>query len=399
MELQAPRREEHLETLAELFAVTFSDYWDRRRYVQDGYIEHSDYDWTASRIGIVDGEVATHFGVWDRQMRIGDVPVRVAAVGAVATLEHHQKQGLMAQTAAGCVDALKGAGYELSLLFGIPGFYHRFGFVRSFADGTFRINTRDVVLPQTQPSFTSGEADVPALSAAYNEENASVTGTWVRPTYGTNRKPATCQFYQFDEGYLFVQRKGDELQVVDCVGEPARVVAIAALIARQEICPTISFPFLPRRSPTGEYLQTLRHRYEVFREVSGGPMFKMVNLVATSEKLLPLWTRRLAEGGWGSYNGTLLLAGDGEAIVLTIRNGTAATVQPLDADRIAKAASSDQYSGVLSAGTSLVRFYVGDDLPQRIVHQSGATARGDAGFLLPVLFPFEEPSTILWDRF
>jgi len=42
---------------------------------------------------------------------------------------------------------------------------------------------------------------------------------------------------------------------------------------------------------------------------------------------------------------------------------------------------------------------VGDEPPERIVRQAGTTIAGDGQFLMHILFPYQEPSTILWDRF
>ena len=396
MELQSPKPDEHLETLAQMFAATFSTYWDRRRYVHDGYIAGSDYDWNASRVGVEDGEVATHFGVWDRRMRIGSAAVRVAAIGAVATLEHHRKRGLMAKTAANCVDRLSEAGYDLSLLFGIPGFYHKFGYVRSFPNSMFYLDVRDNPGAEKAPELTEGGEDIAAFSEQYNRENEGVTGTWVRPTYGTNRKPGTYKLYRFSAGYIYVQRSEDELQVVDCAGPPDQVVAAGRELARGELCPTLVFPFLPPRSAVGEYIRTLRHRYDLRHEAGGGPMFKTVNLAATTRKMLPVWTERLRAAGWGDYSGTLGLISDAEAVVLTITEGIAAACQAEEPESVRK---SGEWSGVVDAGASLVRFYVGDEPVHRVVRQSGATLSGHAAHLAPVLFPHEEPSTVLWDRF
>ena len=62
MELQSPDRNRHHGAITGLFAQVFSDYWDWYDYMPDGYLDDSPYDWGASRVGMVDGELATHFG-------------------------------------------------------------------------------------------------------------------------------------------------------------------------------------------------------------------------------------------------------------------------------------------------------------------------------------------------
>ncbi len=399
MQLTAPTPD-RIDALAGLFAVTFSDYWDRRRYVHDGYIADSPYDWAASRIGVEDDRIVTHFGVWDFGMRIGSAECRMAGIGAVETHDEYRKRGLMAQTAADCVSGLKEAGYDLSLLFGIPGFYHRFGYVRSFGEGTFSLTTRDLAEPEHAPEYTPYTGDVASLAAMYNAENSGVTGTYVRPTYRRNRKPKTFRIYAFDGGYVVAGRARDTIELCDCAGDPATIVAILRDLAVRELCTEISLVFLPRRSRLGEYVQTLSHRFTLSRNQSGGPMFRLVNLPALTNKLIPVFNERLAAAGDGvdGYSGTVVLRGHDEAVSLVIAGGTVSRMEPIEHSRAADGATTRR-SGVIDAGHALVRFFVGDDHPDRICAQTGATISGDAQWIAPILFPDQEPSTILWDRF
>jgi predicted N-acetyltransferase YhbS len=391
MKVEAPQEKKHLETVAQMFAKTFSNYWDRRRYVHEGYVVDAGYDWDASRVAIVDGEVATHFGVWDRTMRIAGAKVRVAAIGAVATLEHHRKKGLMAETAAACVENLYDAGYDVAMLFGIPNFYHRFDFVRSFPEGTFTLSTRDLPEPDAHPSFEKADYSIADFSPLYNEENAKVTGTFVRPTYRLNRKPKQFTTYRLEGGYVVVRREGAVLQLVDCAGEPETIVAVLRAIATKELCPEIKLAFLPRKSRLGEYVQKLAHSYEARHEANGGPMFRMVNLPRTVEKMLPVFTERLARSGLDRYSGNLELRGKDESVRLAMENGRAQSA--------ITGSGGGGAEGAIDGGEYLVRLLVGDDLPERVCAQTGITLRGDAGKLVPILFPHEEPQTILWDRF
>ncbi|TVQ17436.1 MAG: GNAT family N-acetyltransferase [Spirochaetaceae bacterium] len=399
MQLTAPQPD-RIDALADLFAMTFSDYWDRSRYVHDGYITDSSYDWAASRIGVEDDRIVTHFGVWDFGMRIGSVACRMAGIGAVETHDKYRKRGLMAQTAADCVSGLRGAGYDLSLLFGIPGFYHRFGYVRSFGEGTFTLTTRDLPVPERAPEYKPYTGDVASLAAMYNAENERVTGTYVRPTYRLNRKPKTFGIYAFDGGYVIAGRVRDAIELADCAGDPATIVAILRDLAVREICAEISLVFLPRRSRLGEYVQTLSHRFTLSRNASGGPMFRLVNLPALAGKLIPVFNERLAAAGEGvgGYSGSVVLCGHDEAVALEISGGTVDRIEPVD-HKDAAIGPVAGCGGVVDAGHALVRFFVGDDHPDRICVQTGATLSGDARWLAPTLFPDQEPSTILWDRF
>ena len=123
-------------------------------------------------------------------------------------------------------------------------------------------------------------------------------------------------------------------------------------------------------------------------------MFRTVNLRRSVEKMLPVFTERLGRSGFSDYSGNLELRGKDEAVVVTIEGGRA-----LSATSGAQRSGSMAPEASVDGGANVVRLFVGDDLPERVCAQTGITLHGDAQGLVPVLFPHEEPQTILWDRF
>jgi predicted N-acetyltransferase YhbS len=393
MELRAPNPEREAGEIGELFSKTFGDYWTRLDYCRDGYIQGAPYDWKASRVGVINGEIASHFGIWDLSMRVGTATVRVAGVGSVATVRRHRAKGLMTQTARASVDALGENGYDLSLLFGIRKFYRKFGYVTTFVDRTYVVGTRDVAPLDSPAKYESFNGDFAQPAEQYNEENREVTGTFVRPTYTTNRRQKRWGAYSFDGGYVVAGRDGEALSVADCAGPPPVVLDVVRQIATGALCARIEFVFTPPRSRIGEYLQTISHTTRTSFAADGGPMIKVVNLRSLMEKLAPELSRRLASSAMRTYCGKLAVAGDGEAVGISIDSGTIAGVERLD-DGQADAAHT-----AIIAGEALGRLVIGDDDPSRICRQAGITVKGDALHMLPILFPDQEPSTVLWDRF
>ena len=395
MELQSPQRNRHLGAITDLFAKNFSNYGEEFDYGSDGYLEGAPYDWGASRIGIVNGEVVTHFGVWDFTMRIGTATARVAGIGAVATERTLSGRGLMTKTASDAIESFRDAGYDMSLLFGLQTYYLRFGYVATFPEYTFSVSTRDVAPADPPVAFELFDGNYADFAHQYNRENEGVTGTCVRPTFTTNRRPKKWQGYTFDGGYVITDRKDGVLGIADCAGPPDRVLDVARQLAIREVAPTIEFTFLPRRSRMGEYLQTVTHTYTAKFVRDGGPMINVVDLASVMEKLIPELSRRLAAGPLATYDGRLAIGGDGESVTLVIRNGAVVAVEPAGEAE----PSSTPADGSITAGPAIARFVIGDDDPHRICRQSGAELTGDAIHLVPILFPNEEPQTILWDRF
>jgi hypothetical protein len=420
IELQSPQNPDHLDALADMFGKTFSGYWDRVEDSRPNYFGNRNYDWQASKIGLSDGQLVSHFGVWEYQMRIGASLVRMAGIGAVATLKTMRGQGLMMKTATACVDSLRENGYDISLLFGIPNFYHRFGYVVTYPEASFIVQLRDIPESVTDVPYEEYTGDAADLAQFYNKDNATVTGTYVRPTYLHVRNPKLRRCFTFDGGYVWVQHDGDILNVNDCAGPPESVVAVARSIAATDVKPRIRFKFIPRRSPVGEYVQTLTNTYEAHHERTGGPMFKIINIGSLFEKITDELSRRLAESPMRAYSGTLVLADAGEAVRLTVTDGAVTAVEPVKAATDSAAAPADPASdaaspdpgraadalraasgadGAVAGGISLVRLVIGDGDPKRVCSQGSIGLSGDAADLVPILFPDQEPSTIQWDRF
>lgn len=405
MEVRPPDPRHHRPAIRDLFARTFGDYWDWVDYGANGYFSGAPYDWGASRIVITDDAVTAHFGVWDFTMRIGSSAVRVAGIGAVATERAHRTRGLMTQTARSAVDGFRNIGYDMSLLFGIRKYYLQFGYVGTFPERIVRVRTRDLRPLDPPVRFTPFNGSVADLATLYNEENAGVTGTFVRPTFTTNARPRIRTVYTFDDGYLVAGPYEGSFQVVDAAGPPHRILDVVRQLASDGIYPEIALVFVPPRSRLGEYLQTITHTATLRSVPDGGPMIKIVNLTSTMEKVAGELSRRLSASVLADYSGRLTLNGDGESVVLIINSGSVVRVEPLAAEGSSTEPAAREPAvpltgrGAVAGGPALARLIIGDDDPWRVCRQSGIEVSGDARHLLPVLFPNEEPSTVLWDRF
>ena len=112
-ELQITRPKKHqLDEICDLLGKVFSHhgYYTFRNYCRDDYIRHSHYDWNASRIGLHDGKIVSHYGVWNYQMRIGSALVKCGGIGAVGTDGDFLKRGVMSQTIEGSLSAMRTLG-------------------------------------------------------------------------------------------------------------------------------------------------------------------------------------------------------------------------------------------------------------------------------------------------
>ena len=395
LQIIAPDPVEHYDAILDLTAKAFAHrrYWNWLDYCNNGYIAHSPYDWKASRIGLIDGRLATHYGIWDHWMRIGTSKVRVAGVGAVATDGDYYNQGLMARTAAACVDDLAAGGYHLTMLDGIPGFYHRFGYVRAWPDALWLADLAALPRPAKQPALHPVTDQWPALDRLYNRQNGALTGTAVRPTYGRNRRPKDWKAWYWQSGrvvtgYVVVNALEDALELVDHAGDADRVLEAVAHLAAAAGFRKVRFPALHYRGELCRKLRSLTCRYEQWMG-SGGWMVRTVSLAGTLDRLRPVLARRLRAAGLADWQGDLLIEDPREQVLLRIGGG-----------RVEVATGRHTRTAhALRGGEEVARLLIGSDSPDETVAAAGIRLSGDAAVLARALFPAEQPTLGSWDYY
>ncbi|MAS36578.1 MAG: hypothetical protein CL610_21415 [Anaerolineaceae bacterium] len=84
------------------------------------------FDW--HRIALKGDQVAAHVVALPLRLRYGSVELRVGGLGAVCTDPAWRKQGLAAAVLQDAIHYMQARGDHISLLDGIPGFYHQFGY-------------------------------------------------------------------------------------------------------------------------------------------------------------------------------------------------------------------------------------------------------------------------------
>ena len=75
-----------------------------------------------------------HLWVIDFQMRIGTAQVRMAGIGDVYTNRQYRMKGYMRHLYEDTLNYMTAEGYDVSMLFGIPNFYTKFGYATSLPD-------------------------------------------------------------------------------------------------------------------------------------------------------------------------------------------------------------------------------------------------------------------------
>jgi GNAT superfamily N-acetyltransferase len=395
LQVIAPDPKVHHDELIDLIAKVFSHsgYFDFRDWLRGGYLDGSHYDWRASRIGMLDGRIVSHFGVWDYPMRIGAARVRCGGIGVVATHFDYRKRGVMARTAQASIRAMRQLGYDVSILFGIGNFYRRFGYTRAFSDEDYTLNLGE--LPKGPPvgleKFAAGpRAD---LARLYNRQYAAATGTAVRPTYRApdKRKERLGVLWRkgpAPAGYLLYCDRGERIDIIETVGRADEALHAAGAVARKCGADKVRFSCLPYGTDLAANLRRMSCALERRYVRCGGAMIRTINLPQSLAKMSGELSRRLGRSELRGWRGGLVIADRNESATLAIRDGAVA-VRP----------GTTRTPHAIRGGDAVAQLLIGTDEPLETARSCGIRLLGEARRLLPALFPNEHPMLHLADRY
>lgn len=124
------------------------------------------------------------------QMRIGSSVIKMGGIAGVGTDEEFRGRGLASRVMHESTRYFEDTGHNIAVLFGIPDFYHRFGYVAFLPTTEVSVRCADVhasgrlhgVEPVTDRAFE--ESDLPAILEMYNAGTLGRSGSLVRPAQG-----------------------------------------------------------------------------------------------------------------------------------------------------------------------------------------------------------------------
>ncbi|MEM7626186.1 MAG: GNAT family N-acetyltransferase [Planctomycetota bacterium] len=400
LQILAPNRREHRDMLVDFWSKIFgfgdtAHYFNGVDFCRDGYLDGSHYDWNASRIGLVDGRLVTHYGVWGYDMRVGSASVRSGGIGTVATHPDFRKRGYLMQTAKASINAMRASGYDLTVLFGIDDFYERLGYVRAFSYRQHYVRVAD--LPKEKPTRPFRRFKLVRredTDRLYNQAFAGHTGTAVRPTYLRGGDVRGDGYRWVDgrgrlAGYVYVKLddRHRRLKCFEAVGDTPQALRILGALARRHGCVELEVLNQPRDTPLLRQLE--RGRCEVVTRLnhSGGPMARTLNLRTTLEKIVGELHARLRASAYAGWTGTLLIDDGTEKAALRVTRRGVAAAEPT------------KTTHVLRTRGHAVQLVFGTDAPEAVMSNAKSKTSGDAAALAAVLFPAQDPMLLTFDHF
>ena len=338
LEIRGIESRKELEAVADLYGKAFGRYGEPYRHYVDLLTKRVPREqWRLSRtMWLPDGTPIAHVRIADRTMRLGSVMLRVAGIGDVCTHPFRRKAGLMRRLFGHINEFMREEGYDLSMLWGIPRFYDKFGFIVGLAADWFQVPREQV--SRFHAPFRGRRAkpgDARAVRKLFEADLAIRTGAmersgdlWLKRAL----REKWCRIVEDRRGRAVAYYRGEpreddafclsEVSLGRTPGESVirSVISDLAKVAKACEKPKLRLE-LPIDHPLGELCFAdgcETHRTGGHR---GGGMVRIANLETLCPRMAPEWERLLAASPVAGWAGRLRVQTDMGAVDLAIARG------------------------------------------------------------------------------
>ena len=132
-----------------------------------------------------DEEWLSWLGLREYQMRFGSAQLKMGGLAGVGTKEEHRNKGYSRHVMEHTVAFMNKNGFDVSMLFGVPNFYHKFGYATAIPETYVEFDTKDVQAAVSTYQVRKFQTeDAPEILDLYAANNAERTGTPLRDEMG-----------------------------------------------------------------------------------------------------------------------------------------------------------------------------------------------------------------------
>ncbi len=309
MELTYAKTRADLEKIADLMSKVFvrGSYFDFYRKRMDYQTQDPYFRPEHSRLVKVDGRIVSHVSIIEKRMRIGRGLVKVAGIGDVFTHPEHRGQSYSRLLMEDALKYMREHDYPLSMLYGIPDYYHKFGYIEAMGTYSAFLQVKHLEGLEVKRVLRPGEEkDVPRLNALYNEAYGHKTGAMQRLEAHWYKVlgPRSVTVIQDDlgeiAGYAVTPpKRSGELYLSEAVvedpDEARSLLGHFGRQAREGYQSELELRMAPDH-PLVQYAQMLGGRFvtRLYSEGEGQAMLRTVHLLRVLEEIRDELEQRLA---------------------------------------------------------------------------------------------------------
>lgn len=393
--------DEELRLANDLMAkVHMADYFAALNWLETSGVGYPSFRREHTRIALWRGELAGSLRMNTETLRLGEARLKTGGFGWVTTQPRYRQKGICRTLVLDTLEYMRNHGYHISLLFGIPNFYHRFGFATVLADYTISMELEEA---STIPHLThrlreAKPGDIPAIQRIHNANDVDAACSALRTSAHLTNKWAhaakTLRVLANGQGkvvaYFMARKDGAHLSVDEVgISEPGLCDAVLAACARMAADETVGrIHFLvPPTHLFARFLLQYKSSHEMRVTHDEGGMLAFVNLVETLESMTPEWERLIAASSLRDARAEVTFLVDGEAFRVRTHRGAVDVSATSGRNRVSFTTAELMF---LVTGCR----YVEDILASRRRILSAETRE-----LLSALFPRRAPYVWTFDRF
>ena len=301
---------------------------------------------------VVDGEEVARLTIEDREMRLGSTWVRMGGVASVRVSPAQRGRGYGRRLMEEAVAYMRREGYVVSILFGIPGFYHRIGYATVLpAKSLIRVRTQAAeALRELSPVRAARQGDEKTLLAIYNEETGERNGAAKRSESAfLPWRDATEEWFQEPSRILVAEENGKpvayalgehgwrsasmwytrpyEIAAPGTVAATAGSSLIRALAAKavEQRAEWVGLE-MPPDAPMLAVLRSIGFRQEIEYSHNQGGMGRIVHLGGLAMALKGTLGERMRSSGLEGSVGKVAFVCDGERAEMEVGAGRTLTI-------------------------------------------------------------------------
>jgi predicted acetyltransferase len=381
----------------------------------------------------IDGHSASRLFIVPFALRVGAATVRMDGIAGVETEKEHRRRGYARRVLEATVQWMRQRDAALSMLYGIPDFYPKFGYATAGPDHSIELPGPfdGAALPPGWAVRPFAPADLPSIRQLYDQNTARATGAAVRPDRARPwAKLATpkgkgseeCRVIQDargqPRGYAWRARWSWYVGNWECNDPKAMVIAEAmadgaasagALLAAcrtwaTEENETRSQPVkrvilsLPPEGPIAAAAMQQRTHFSRRYQACGGSMVRVLDVERLLRALQPELAERLRAAG-SPFSGRLRIQTEIGGAALRVSPETVAVENSSASPAANPPVARFQEVALHLPQSMLARLALGAFPPEDLLARLEEPLDEKTRQLVPILFPLRHPHMYLPDRF
>jgi predicted acetyltransferase len=378
----------------------WTDYFAALHWLETCGLGYPGFRKEHTRIALWKNEIVGALRITTETVRLGEARLKTGGLGWVTTAAQHRLKGVCRALIQDSFRYMRENNYHAAMLFGIPNFYHRFGFATTLFDYAITMEIENAIAA-TASTLRVREAkpgDIPAIQRIHNLNDAETACSLLRSSaHITNKWDHRCKGMRVltdDKGkviaYFIGRKTGDRLTVED-IGAAGTAIcehllAACVQMANEEMTGRLNFLIPPPHMFARFLLQyKTTHEMNVVRD-SGG-MMAFVNFGEAMESMIPEWESLLSKSALSDHRVEATIIMDGAPCRIRTNKG-AIDIAPIPGANKISLTSED----MLHIVTGYLHI-------EDVLNKRRRMITAEARLFLETIFPKRDPYVWNFDRF